>query len=133
MEFNNKDIKVNVSINLQEEVSDEIIKKYFNADEFHNYHEKDGKEWNYFVFNSDINRKSFKEFLCDFISLNKSFDIIVESDEEYIYEMFSYNSGNDFVTMSYLPTEYTVENREKLLLGIIFHLQEEKIKIDKLK
>ena len=131
MIFYNDDIDINVFLETKVKPSNELMKKYFMNEKIEEFYEDE--VYNTFIESTKISRKNFNKFLKELT--NTSFEITINSNEKqtYIYEKYTFNEGDDFISKNYVPEEYCGEDGKLHLIGILFHNKDEKIYLKDLK
>ncbi|MBR4315914.1 MAG: hypothetical protein IKP65_02945 [Alphaproteobacteria bacterium] len=126
-------IPVNFTITTLNKVSKDFLSKYFPDNSLSEEPLFEEGEYFHVVLEVNISREDFYKFLFDMTERKEGFTIVVESSVNHIHEDYSYVQGDDFITRKYVPEKYRNKSGLNLLLGIVFHLQEEKIKLIDLK
>lgn len=132
MIVNEKEIKVNFFITTPQEISENLIKKYFKKEDCEKSKETE-KEFYLFISNSDVSRIVFRDFMLELIENKYSFEIVVDSEEDFAYEKMIFNNGDDYIVRSFIPEEYLKKDGNTYLIGMLFHSKEEKIYLKDLK
>ena len=135
MIFQDKEITANIFINSDKEIDKNILDKYFlNEDIETGRHEEDemniDDEYDYYalICKSKISDEKIQEFIKE-LAKNNNYTIHVDSNDEYIYNNYSYKLNDDFITYQYVPEEFCGKSGVENLIGIIYHIKEEKIEL----
>jgi HD superfamily phosphohydrolase len=135
MIFQDKEITANIFINSDKEIDKNILDKYFlNEDIETGRHEEDeiniDDEYDYYalICKSKISDEKIQEFIKE-LAKNNNYTIHVDSNDEYIYNNYSYKLNNDFITYQYVPEEFCGKSGVENLIGSIYHIKEEKIEL----
>lgn len=133
MDFYNDNVKVNICVEMNNQIQENFIKKYFPCEKIEYFCNElyDGK-CGAFISNTKISREDFYKFMKDLTNQKEDFEVQIDSDEKYVYEVFSFVSNNDFIIRRFLPEKYYGDNGRNHLIGIVFHNKEEKIALENL-
>lgn len=136
MIFQNKEITANIFINSDKEIDKNILDKYFLNEEVetgkHTEDEidmEDNFDCYALICKSKISDEKIKEFIKE-LAKNNNYDVHIESDDEYIYNNYNYKLNDNFITYQYVPEEFCGKTGVENLLGIIYHIKEEKINLE---
>lgn len=133
MIFKDKDIFVNIFVETMTPISKEGLEKFFPFEQKEENHDElyEGK-YSWLIQRSNVSFAMFGDFLKELANEKDYFEITVDSDEEGIYERYSFSNENEYILRSYLPEEYVSKKGIEHLAGIIFHSKEEKIALENL-
>lgn len=130
MEFDGKEIKMIVAIFSKEQYDVNFLKQFFIDNKIEIEKDEDDNVWIAGVFGTKISRKTFNQLLFELTKQNQSFELNLESDDEYIYEQYIYNIGDDFITKNFVKDKSN--NGIEHLMNMLFNEQKETIKINDL-
>lgn len=130
MEFDGKEIKMIIAIFSKEQYDVHFLKQFFTDDKIEIEKDEDDNVWVVGVFGTKISRETFNKLLFELTKQNQSFELNLESDDEYIYEQYIYNIGDDFITKNFVKEKSN--NGKEHLMNILFNEQKETIKINDL-
>ena len=128
MIFGNKDIQIVVAIISDNKIEEEFLKNYFN-EKIEIELDEDDNKWIAGIFKSDISRETLNKLLLDLINRNESFELSIDSEDDYVYETYFYDKGNDYITKSYVEYREDCINGKEHLVDILFNEKQEEIKI----
>ena len=128
MIFGNKDIPIVVAIVSDNKIEEEFLKNYFN-EKIEIELDEDDNKWIAGVFKSNISREDLNKLLFDLIKRNESFELSIDSEEDYVWETYFYDKNNDYITKSYVEYREDCKNGKEHLVDILFNEKQEEIKI----
>ena len=128
MIFGNKDIPIVVAIVSDNKIEEEFLKNYFN-EKIEIELDEDDNKWVAGVFKSNISRETLNKLLLDLIKQNESFELSIDSEDDYVWETYFYDKGNDYITKSYVEYREDCKNGKEHLVDILFNEKQEEIKI----
>lgn len=129
MEYKDKNIKTNITVISDQLFNDEIFKKYFTDEVIENQQDEVDKKWIYVVCNTNINRKNLNSLLLSLANENIKFELIIESEEAYIYENYIFEKDSDYIKKSYTDESLDPINGREHLANILFHPNVVEIKL----
>lgn len=128
MIFGNKDIPILVAIVSDNKIEEEFLKNYFN-EKIEIELDEDDNKWVAGIFKSNISRETLNKLLLDLIKQNESFELSIDSEDDYVYETYFYDKNNDYITKSYVEYNEDCKNGKEHLADILFNKKQEEIKI----
>lgn len=128
MIFGNKDIPIVVAIVSDNKIEEEFLKNYFN-EKIEIELDEDDNKWVAGIFKSNISRETLNKLLLDLIKQNESFELSIDSEDDYVWETYFYDKGNDYITKSYVEYREDCKNGKEHLVDILFNEKQEEIKI----
>lgn len=134
MIFKDKEILVNIFIETMNPVSNYYKDKFFPFDQKEETHDElyEGR-YGLLIQKSNISFAMFGDFLKELANEKDYFEITIDSEDENIYEQYTFFNKNDYILRSYLPEEYVSKKGIEHLAGIVLHCVEEKIYLKDLK
>lgn len=128
MIFGNKDIPIVVAIVSDNKIEEEFLKNYFN-EKIEIELDEDDNKWVAGVFKSNVSRETLDKLLLELIKQNESFELSIDSEDDYVWETYFYDKGNDYITKSYVEYREDCKNGKEHLVDILFNEKQEEIKI----
>lgn len=135
MKFNGKEIKIVVSIITDEKLDMDFVKRFFKNEKVDMDIDETQETHKYYtvIFDSEISRENVNKLLFELSAKNIYFELTIESEEDYIYEVYNRNIGDDYLTKVFTDEKEKAKNGKEHLLNILFHDKKEQIKIEDLR
>ena len=127
MKINGKEIKVNVFCVSDNKYNEDFLRKYFIGEEieFEKSEDTENKEC-FCILNTNIDNDDFLKFVKGLTEFNFDFEIMIDSDEAYVYEVYIYTNGDSFVVKKFVENNGK-ESSQEHLKKIIFDEKQETI------
>lgn len=127
MKINGKEIKVNVFCVSDNKYNEDFLRKYFVGEEieFEKSEDTENKEC-FCVLNTNIDNDNFLKFVKGLAEFNFDFEIMIDSDESYVYEVYVFEKDKDCVVKKYVENNGE-ETPQEHLKKIIFDEKQETI------
>ena len=127
MKINGKEVKVNVFCVSDNKYNEDFLRKYFVDEEieFEKSEDTENKEC-FCILNTNIDNDNFLKFVKGLAEFNFDFEIMIDSDEAYVYEVYTYTNGDSFVVKKFVENNGK-ETSQEHLKKIIFDEKQETI------
>ena len=127
MKINGKEVKVNVFCVSDNKYNEDFLRKYFVDEEieFEKSEDTENKEC-FCILNTNIDNDNFLKFVKGLTEFNFDFEIMIDSDEAYIYEVYTYTNGDIFIVKKFVENNGE-ESSQEHLKKIIFDEKQETI------
>ena len=127
MKINGKEVKVNVFCVSDNKCNEDFLRKYFVDEEieFEKSEDTENKEC-FCILNTNIDNDNFLKFVKGLTEFNFDFEIMIDSDEAYIYEVYTYTNGDIFIVKKFVENNGE-ESSQEHLKKIIFDEKQETI------
>lgn len=127
MKFNGKEVKVNVFCVSDNKYNEDFLRKYFVDEEIEFEKSEDTENKGCFcILNTNIDNDDFLKFVKGLAEFNFDFEIMIDSDEAYVYEVYAYTNGDSFIVKKFVENNGT-ETSQEHLKKIIFDEKQETI------
>lgn len=131
MIINNKQIAINIFIEMEEKLNDNLIDCFFKDEKKEiEINKKATKKFQILISKSNITEEKINEFIQTLTNYG-SYEIYIDSDDTFIYKKYIYDKKNDYIIHEYVPHELNKNNGTDNLIKIIFHCKSEQIMIEK--